>query len=132
MKRTAHGFLTAQRVMSIVSIITVAILSIIFLISGPIMMANGNFKGDEKAVAMASAGLGILVSGILYILIVLPICIISLLLNTFALRALNNARCKEEARKEAIMSIVSGALCGVFGIPAGIIMLTMQDVDYQK
>ena len=131
MKRTARGFLIAQKVIGIILIVVFAILPVVFVIAGPIMMVQGNFNGSEDEIALATAGLTLLVDGIVFALVVLPLAVVSRVLNEIAIRTLNNAKSRDEARKGAVCSIVSGALMGVFGIPAGVLMLVMNDSHYE-
>jgi len=131
MKRTARGLLIAQKVIGIILIVLFAILPVAFVIAGPIMMVQGDFNGSEDELALATAGLTLLIEGIVFAIVVLPLAVVSRVLNGIAIRTLNNAKSRDEARKGAICSIVSGALMGVFGIPAGVIMLVMNDAHYE-
>ena len=83
MKRTARGLLIAQKVIGIILIVLFAILPVAFVIAGPIMMVQGNFNGSEDEVALAAAGLTLLIEG--FFIVVIPL---------FPLQETNNAATK--------------------------------------
>ena len=132
MKRTARRFLIANRVLAIVFFVIIVVCSIAMMVAGPITMAKGDFNGNEDQVAIAITGLMLLIYGITILVVATPFMIVSIIFGSLGLRAIHNATTRSEARKYAILSIISGAFAGIFGIPAGIIMLCMHDEDYQR
>ena len=134
MKRTAGIFLKVQKILSIIELVAFIIIGIILVIVGivGVIGALGGEGTDEARAAAAAAAAGSIAGGIvLIVLIVLPI--LALVFTKISIRALNESKTRAEARKGAILAIVSGAITDlIFGIPAGIIMLVMKDEDYNE
>ena len=129
MKRASHGLLTSEKVFDIISIVLFDFFVVGFIIAGvSLMVVNAPLETEEQ-IALFSVGSTYLGLGIGFIF-ALPLPIISLQFTKIALRTLESAQSREEAKKGAILSIVAGALCTGFSIPAGIMMLCMKDSAY--
>ena len=129
MKRASHGLLTAEKVFDIIYIVLFAFFVVGFIIAGvSLMVVNAPLETEEQ-IALFSVGSTYLGLGIGFIF-ALPLPIISLQFTKIALRTLESAQSREEAKKGAILAIVAGALCTGFSIPAGIMMLCMKDSAY--
>ena len=131
-KRLAHNFLIADRVLNIIGLVVFVILPIVLVVVGAVLMAKGDFNGNEEQNKQAIAGLSVIISGVTTFCVGVPFSIVALVFNGIAMRGLNNAKTKAEGRRPAIFGIIGGALLGTFGIPAGIIMLVMSDADYRR
>lgn len=133
MKNTARTFLKVQKILSIIFLIAVALAGLIVMIVGIATMVGGAVAGEtEEAKAAAIAAGGSMVGGGIGMMFYIVFGILALVFGKIAKRALEESKTREEARKGAIFGIVAGALCGIFGIPAGIMMLVMKDEDYAE
>ena len=135
MKRTASIFLKVQMILSIIMLAALVITGFVMVIVGIVdvvggFMMDGSEVGEEVRQAAISAGGGLIGGGIgVTCAIVLPI--LSLVFVKIARKALEESKTREEARKGAILAIVSGAITELgFGIAAGILMLVMKDEHY--
>ena len=133
MKNKARTFLKVQKILSIVFLIVIALAGLITMIVGIVTMAAGAVAAetDEARAAALAAGGSAIGAGV-GMLFYIVFAIIALIFGKIAKNALETSKTREEARKGAIFGIVAGALCGIFGIPAGIIMLVMKDEDYAE
>ena len=129
MKKASHGLLTAEKVFDIIYIVVFALCIVGFLIAGIFMMIYNVAMEDETQIALFSVGSTYLGIGVGFIF-ALPLPIIALNFTKKALRTLENAQSKAEARPGAILAIVAGVLCAGFSIPAGVMMICMKDSAY--
>ncbi len=134
MKNTARKFLKVQKILSVVFLIVMAVAGLITLIVGIVTMAAGVVAAgeDESARAAAIAAGGGMIGGGIGMMAYIVFGILGIVFGRIAANALETSKTREEARKGAILGIVGGALCGIFGIPGGIIMLVMKDEDYAE
>lgn len=131
MKKTAHAFLTTQKVLDIIGIILFAIISIGLIIPGSILMGIYSAMDNDETIALFTTGVCLLsVGGGL--LLSIPAFIASLILTRHARLALENSKTRAEAKKGAICAIVAGAISNTIAIPAGVLMLCMNDSKYQQ
>lgn len=131
MKKAAHAFLTAEKVLDIIGIVLFAILSLGLIIAGSVMMAVNSSFEDEKVISLFYVGVELLSSGF-GLLFSIPVFIVALILTNIAKKALGTSKTRAEARKGAVCAIVAGAISNTFGIPAGVLMLCMKDAKYQE
>ena len=131
MKKAAHAFLTAEKVLDIIGIVLFAILSLGLIIAGSVMMAVNSSFEDEKVISLFYVGVELLGSGF-GLLFSIPVFIVALVLTNIAKKALETSKTRAEARKGAVCAIVAGAISNTFGIPAGVLMLCMKDAKYQE
>lgn len=123
-------FLKVGKIIAIVLIPLFALLFVIFTVLGIIGVLNVtsvNGSAEELAVAVAALVASIVEFGILEAL-----SIVGLVFNSVASKGVKIASNNAEIKKPAIFAIVSGALVTLFGIPAGIIALTMKDEDFAE
>lgn len=129
MKKLARTFLTIGKIFSIIEIASFSICIPVFLF----LLIGGATRMNDVDPDVAAGGTAMFVLGLAWVIIsaiFLTCSIISLALAIKAQRGLDAAKCKADARKYAIMSIVAGVLLGEFQIAAGIIMLVMKDSAY--
>ena len=131
-RRIARNFLIADRVINIIGLVVLIIAPIVLLVVGIVFMVKGDFNGNKDEVAVAVSGLSIVISSAVTFFVGVPLAIVALVLNGVASRGLGRAQNRQQGRRPGVLAIVSGALLGTFGIPAGIIMLVMNDNDYQR
>ena len=128
--KLVNTFLKVGKIIAIVCIPLFALLLVIFTVLGIIGILNvttANGTDEELAVAI-----GVLISNIIQYVLFEAFAIVGLVLNSVAAKGVKAASSKAEIKKPAILAIVSGALFTLFGIPAGIIALTMSDEDFAK
>lgn len=127
MKKTAKTFLKVGKILNIIAIICMSVtflVGVILLIIGGVEAAAGE---TELGAATVASGVECLVSGIIWT----GFEIASLILNGIATKEISNAKCKAEAKKGAIMAIVSGAIGSAFPIASGIFCLVMSEEAFK-
>lgn len=127
--KLVNTFLKVGRIVAIVLIALFALLFVIFTIIGIVGLVNAIANGTDEDIAIA---VGVLVSSIIEYSLLTVFTIIGLVFNGVASKGVKAASSKAEIKKPAIFAIVSGALVTLFGIPAGIIALTMSDEDFAE
>ena len=128
--KLVNTFLKVGKIIAIVLIPVFALLFIVFTIIGSLNVtgAIAAHQSDEEIALQVAA----LVSWIVDFLTLTVLSILSLVFNGVASKGVIAASSKAEIKKPAIFAIVSGACITLFGIPAGIIALTMKDEDFAE
>lgn len=130
MKKTAHAFLTIQKILFIIYIVVFAICFVTFLFIGVPMMVINIAHETEEQIALFATGSVFTYSSIFF-LFALPIYIVALCLLRQSKDALETAKSRKEARKGAIIALIVGVITeGYFAIAAGVMMLVMKNKYY--
>lgn len=131
--KLSKTFLKVGKILAIVGMAVFAVCFLVFTILGivGIVAAAASEGTDEEIAEAVGAAVLVLVGAIIEYLLLAAACLVSLILNSVASKGLAKATSKAEAKKPAILAIVSGALITTFGIPAGILLLCTNDKDWE-
>ena len=118
--KLAKTFLKVGKIISIVLIPVLAVAFLISLIVGIILAISEDTAG---AITSMTFSIDCFVYSIL--------SIVSLVLNLKATNLLENAKCKADIKKPAVLAIVAGALVSTFPIASGVLLFCTKDEDYK-
>lgn len=134
MKKTALTFLKVAKILDIIAIVLFALMFVLFVVAAvenAILLKENAANGVSEAdLAITAAAVGLFIGYAVTCAIMIPCCVVGLIFAKKAALTLKTAKSKEEAKKMAIASIVTGALSTGFAIVAGILMLCMKDEHY--
>lgn len=134
MKKLANTFFKVAKILDIVAIVLYAFFTIVNtvgLINEIKALAVHRANGAEEYIIQE--GVLFVAYGVFYVIftiVCIALCVVALILVNKCKNTLNTAKTKAEAKKMAIVAIVTGALSTGFAAVAGILMLCMKDEDY--
>ena len=117
MRKTIDNFFKVQKILNIIFLV---LSCVAFVISITCLIINAVSPDLDETVRASLHNVGDNLGSELY---GIGGGIAALVLGKLAYEGFNNAKNHDEAVKPGVLAIVAGALSGVFGIPAGIIML---------
>ncbi len=134
MKKLANTFFKVAKILDIVAIVGYAFLTVVniigFVNEVDQLLAKQASGAEEYIIQEGVLLVAYSVVSVITTVVFLALCIVALVLVGKCKNTLNTAKSKAEAKKMAIVAIVTGALSTAFAAVAGILMLCMKDEDY--